>query len=390
MKLIVIGLGQCGGRIADEFANINNKAQSQRGIEIVLGTFAVNTDIADLTGLSFIKQDYTHRILIGTGQTGGHGVGKVNLIGAMVAEADSHKITEAILSTGRVFETDGFLLVASGAGGTGSGAIATMTKLLKSRFPEKALYDMIILPFEHEERTEEKATYNTALCLKSIYPLANAVFVVDNQRYLRNDASLIGNLKEINRLMVEPFYDLLCAGEEAKRKFIGAKTMDAGDIMQTLSGWTAIGYGKSDVPVFNLPFKRSGFRNRSDQVGKGIHAMEEAFNRLSVDCNPADAAKALYLVSAPVNEMNMNLVREIGDYLRTRIPQATIRNGDYPREKSIINVCIFLSGLSSVEKIKGYYAKSTSMIPDFQKRNTERENKLKEMEESGKDIPSLI
>ena len=78
MKLVVIGLGQCGGRIADEFARLNRKAMSQRGIEIVTGAFAVNTDIADLSGLSRVKADYQHRILIGGRKTGGHGVGKMN------------------------------------------------------------------------------------------------------------------------------------------------------------------------------------------------------------------------------------------------------------------------------------------------------------------------
>ena len=58
MKLVVIGFGQCGGRIADNFARLNRKARSRRGIEIVTGAFAVNTDAADLSGLSFIKSDY--------------------------------------------------------------------------------------------------------------------------------------------------------------------------------------------------------------------------------------------------------------------------------------------------------------------------------------------
>jgi len=71
MKLAVVGLGQCGDRIADEFARLNKKARSQRGIEIVTGAFAVNTDAADLSGLQTIKSDYQHRILIGGRRTGG-------------------------------------------------------------------------------------------------------------------------------------------------------------------------------------------------------------------------------------------------------------------------------------------------------------------------------
>ena len=69
MKLMVIGLGQCGGRIADEFAKLNKRARRNRGIEIITGCFAVNTDAADLTGLPTIKRYFQHRILIGCRKT---------------------------------------------------------------------------------------------------------------------------------------------------------------------------------------------------------------------------------------------------------------------------------------------------------------------------------
>jgi len=69
MKLVVIGFGQCGGRIADQFARLNKKARSHRKTEITPGVFAVNTDAADLTGLSYIRSDFRHRILIGGRKT---------------------------------------------------------------------------------------------------------------------------------------------------------------------------------------------------------------------------------------------------------------------------------------------------------------------------------
>jgi cell division GTPase FtsZ len=65
MKLIVVGLGQCGGRIVDRFAWLNKRAQVKRGLNVIAGAFAVNTDIADLSGLTNIKPDYRHRIVIG-------------------------------------------------------------------------------------------------------------------------------------------------------------------------------------------------------------------------------------------------------------------------------------------------------------------------------------
>jgi len=96
MKVVVVGLGQCGGRIADEFARLNRKARDQDGIEIVTGAFAVNTDAADLSGLQTISPDYQHRILIGGRKTGGHGIGKINQLGAEVAKEDADKIVDAI------------------------------------------------------------------------------------------------------------------------------------------------------------------------------------------------------------------------------------------------------------------------------------------------------
>jgi cell division GTPase FtsZ len=70
MKLTVVGFGQCGGRIADEFARLNGRARSQRGLEIITGAYAVNTDLADLSGLRSIRSDHEHRIVIGNKKTG--------------------------------------------------------------------------------------------------------------------------------------------------------------------------------------------------------------------------------------------------------------------------------------------------------------------------------
>jgi cell division GTPase FtsZ len=389
MKLTVIGFGQAGGRIADEFSRINRNAMNQRGIEICPGVYAVNTDSADLTGLRNIKSDYKHRILIGGNKTGGHGVGKINELGALVTKEESDKIFDSIEGTKRLYETDGFLLAASGAGGTGSGAISVMTKLIKERFSNKPVYDLLVLPFEHEEETEERSTFNTAACLKSINASADAMFIFDNQRFGRKENNLNGNFDQINKEIVNPFYDLLCAGEETKRKFIGYKTLDAGDIKQTLTGWTCMGFGRVDVPVFNFSLSKLGFTTRNSQIAKGIQAMEQALANLSLDCNTADAGRVLFLVSGPAGEMNMEIIKEIGIHLRKIAPKATIRNGDYPREKDVIDVHIIFSALSHLVKIREYYVKSSDLIKEYQRRRENREQDQIEMGDLGKDIPLL-
>ncbi|TET40662.1 MAG: cell division protein FtsZ [Dehalococcoidia bacterium] len=391
MKLVVVGLGQCGGRIADEFALMGKRASSHRGIEVITGAFAVNSDEADLTGLRTIRSDFQHRILLGGRKTGGHGVGKINELGAQIVREGVDKVIDSIRTTKKFYDTDAFLLIGAAAGGTGSGGLPVITEAMKDRYIDKPVYAMVVLPFEHEEKNEERCIYNTATCLKSAYEVADAVFLVDNQRYLRKDATLISNMDKINRQMVEPFYNLLCAGEEKKRKHIGARMVDAGDIIQTLGGWTVIGFGQSPLSIFKLPWERArDFRSKGKETHKGIQAMDEALSELSVSCNPRDARSALYLLSAPTNEMNVGIIKEIGDYLRELAGDAMIRSGDYPRERGEVNITLLLSQLSDMERVRDFYYRVTESVPAMKKRHEEAEAKLKEIAEASKDIPSLL
>jgi len=391
MKLIIVGFGQCGGRIADEFARLNRRAHVQRGIDIIANALAINTDVADLSGLTCIKPDYQHRILIGGRKTGGHGVGKINELGAEIAKEDGDKIIETIRSSKRFVDADAFLLIAGAAGGTGSGALPVITQYIKERYVDKPVYNLVVLPFEHEEATEERTIYNAATCLKSAYLVADAVFLVDNQRYVMKDASIRSNLSKINALITEPFYNLLCAGEEKKPKYIGARILDGGDIIQTLTGWTAIGYGRSEISLTKKILSRTrDFRNKATEARKGTQAMDQAISGLSLKMNPIDSKRALYLVSAPPKEMNVDLIKELGTYLKSLAPEAVIRSGDYPREKGLINITVILSELSDVERVRNYFTKTISLISALKKRQEGIEDKYRGIEVTLKDIPSLI
>jgi cell division GTPase FtsZ len=391
MKLVVVGFGQCGGRIADEFARLNKRARGLRGLDIITGAYAVNTDIADLSGLTTISANFDHRILIGNKKTQGHGVGKINELGAEIAREDADKVIETIRNTENFTETDAFLLVASAGGGTGSGAISVMTQQIKERYVDKPVYNLIVLPFEHEVLTEERTVYNVATCLKSAYLVADAIFLVDNQRYVMKDASLTHNLAKINTNIVQPFFNLLCAGEEKKSRFIGAKILDAGDIIQTLVGWTTLGYGQSQTSLFKPLFGRArDFRNKATETQKGTQALEQAISALSIKCNPLDSKRALYLVSAPAKEINVDLVKALGMYIKNMAPEAVIRSGDYPREKGSLDVTVILSEMSDVEKVRSYFSKAISLIADLKKRQEGLVNTQRGIDITIKDIPSLL
>jgi cell division GTPase FtsZ len=393
MKFMIIGLGQCGSRIADEFVRLNKKAQSERGATIITGSFAINTDQADLTGLSDIGNDYMHRILIGGRSTWGHGVGKVNEMGAELAREDGDKIIDAVRTAPNFYETHAFLLTAGSAGGTGSGAISIVAQMLKERYIGKPVYALITMPFEHEEVAELRSVYNTAVCLKSVRSIADGVFLADNQRYIRKDASMATNLQRINAQIVEPFYDLMCAGEVTKFKHVGAKTLDAGDIIQSIDGWTAIGVGRTKIQQsFRPPWEsaKSDFREKSQENLNAMQAMDASLSELSITCNPEDAGRALYLLAAPAKEMSMDISKGLGDYLRERAQNAVIRAGDFPGEKGVVDVTIMFSQLAFVQKIRDYYDRASAFASTQKERLRDSNSRLRDMEDGAKELPSLI
>jgi len=390
MKLLVIGLGRGGGKIADEFAKLNKKARAKRGLDIITDTFAVDTDPADLVGLRTIKPDPQHRILIESPKTSGGGSVQMSEIGAEVALENSTRVLDTVRAAGRIFETDAFLLVASVIGGTGSGGMPVMAQALKDCYQDKPVYALAVLPFQDEEAEEERNTYNAAISLKSIYTVADAVFVADNQHYVSRDNTLRDKQARISELMAAPFYDLLCAGEEEKASHVGASMADFGNIRETLTGWTAIGCGQSPLPSHGLFGRWRSFRSKAAERHAGVQAAESAISQLPVDCQPADAERALYLVTAPAAEMKPEMFQELGGFLKNVSRGAVLRSCDYPRGRGEMEVTVLLSGLSSIERIKGYYDIVGGLVRKVKTKQAEAEKKAKAMEAAARKIPSLL
>jgi cell division GTPase FtsZ len=381
MKLMIIGLGQCGNRIADEFAHLGDRAKRERGAKVITDAYAIDTDAPAMKGLQFIKSNKDHRIVIGEAKTKSHGTGGLAELGAQIFKEDGYKIVDVLRKTKRFPETDAFLLVAGAAGGTGSGGIPVLAKIMKEHYVEKPVYSVIVLPFEHEEAIDEKIILNTAVCLKSIHSVSDAVFLIDDQRYAAKGYSLASNIAKTNRLIAEPFFSLLCAGEETKRKRIGVHVLDAGGILQSLSGWTVLGYGRVNLRLITLPW---------DEIeNKGNQVMEIALSELSLSCDAKSATKALYMVSAPAEEMNIDLVKYLGERIRGLAPDASIRYGDYPFNKGLIDLTLIFSGLKDVEKVTNYYTKSVSVAESMKMKQDVAESMPSATEEAAKDVPPL-
>jgi cell division GTPase FtsZ len=369
LKVTVIGFGKCGVRIAEEFARANIKTRVERGFGITAGVFAVDSTPVDMALLKRIRPE--RRIVIGGEKTAASGTNREYQLGLDIANEAVDKIVENIGKAEKFLESDAFFLFAGTGGGTGSAAIGLFTQKLRERYPEKAAYTIVLTPFEDEEKADEKVAVNTGRCLRACYAAANAVFVLDNQRFTSKNWNITDNAFEINTEIVGLFFELLAAGEEKNHRYIGAKTVDAGDIMASLTGWTVIGQGKVPVkqlaiPLVNVPItiklpakipflkKNAHFLDRFSEGTRGPQIFDEAMNNLSVKVNPADAMRAFFIVAAPAEDMEMDMMVSLGNNLRKLAPEATMRNGDYPRPRDSMSITIILSELTDPGKVVNY------------------------------------
>jgi len=398
MKVAVVGVGQCGCRIADKFYILNEHSGSifGRRIEFITDGFAINTDSADLSGLLHIPKDQAHRIILN--ETGGHGVGGVNQVSFEVIKKYASSIVTTILDSLKFHEADAVLFIASGGGGTGSGAVATLIDTMKKRLQDpRPLYALIVLPFAKEEIGEGSfAVINTATCLAAVNKVADAVMLVENERFTRQGKDLIDTIDITNTRIVENFIDLFCAGEEKNPNRVGAKTIDAGDIIASLNGLTAIGVGemplsvwKTFPKVFN---KRGDFQDGLKDDTTVTSALKKAINRLSVDCELSDATKICYAICAPKDMVTPGVDTEIRRQLANWAPKAEVRGGDYPAQgrNRTSTVTLIISGLIKVKRVEKIYERAHELYKIQKDIIEERKRAAQKLDELAKGLPSLL
>lgn len=391
MKLVVVGLGQCGCNIADQFYAVNTYAKSffEGHREILTDAFAINTDETDLSSFRNIPKDNRHRILIGSLNSFGHGVGKINIEAARIMKECNSAVTDAILGSSRFSEADAILAVASGGGGTGSGIIGVLIKELKER-TDKPIYAIIVLPFGFEEKGERsRAIMNTATCLNTVLKYANATFLLDNERFRRAGGSLSQNLASINWSMVSGFFDLCCAGEEHNQKYIGSKVIDAGDIIQSLSGVTTIGRGGIELGFF-YKFHKDNFSEGTKERNSAAGALRQAENNLGLAIDLSDVRRFLALVSAPRDVLSVTILDEIAGYLQQKSPKAVVRIGDYPRRDREVSVTIVASELARVAKVESMNLLAQELFAKEKEIEQETREEVNKMMDTAKNLPSLV
>ncbi len=417
MKLVVVGAGQGGSNIADEFAALSKWVWKNRHIRIftgdkndsvVTGVFAVNLGAADLYGLQHIPQTDNHTILLGTtDEFRGRGAGKVNTDGAEQARRGEKTILTTVRDHGDVYSADAIMVCATTAGGTGSGSVGVIVDMLKETF-KKPVYAMLVLPFENQY-DDPDSMLNTATCLRRVLhnSKADAVFLVDNQKFVKKSAQAGVNLQQINRRIADSFMDILCVGEETDRRFIG-EVLDANDLIRILKGPCAIGVSQTMVPkktglLGGLLRGGDGPRHFSAsklRIERAQNVVHQALAELSIDCETEqdgrvyyDAANVLGLFSGPAREATEEIIEMMDNCFADRVPGAGRRKGTYPgRTSDTIAVTTIVANIgegSAINKVEWFMEKGVEMMATIKKKQASRERAWEAAERLAEEVPLL-
>jgi len=367
VKLVVIGIGDCGSNIAAEFVRLGSRARAETGVDVIVRSYAINDDQAGLAALRKVGDK-----LLTIQMPAAAAPGRESEVGAELMRANGDRII-ATMRAGEFFETDAFMLVASSSGCVGSGGISILARKLKERYVNKPVYALIVLPLTAEGKVPA-SVYNTALCLKSIDKTADAVFLFDNEKVM-SEASIksAASNDALNREIVAPFFDLLRASEKVDQKFLGTSNIGIGDIVQSLNGWSAIGYGRAQISPAGLTLFRRGdhFESKGEETIKAMEALSSALSHFSIQCRLEDARKALYLLCVPGKNANINMARSVGNRMRELTNNGEVRGGDFYGVKDHASVTLIASRITYLDKVKDYYERASAAVEELKKKETQ-------------------
>lgn len=346
MRVMLIGLGQAGGKIADLFIKDDRKSNATHTFEAI----AVNTALSDLMGLQHIPKE--DRVLLGETMVKGHGVGADNRKAAEIAEDEIEIILNRI-SKLNVSNYDAFFVIAGLGGGTGSGAMSIVARHLKEIYDEP-VYAIGILPAENEG---DIYVLNTARSLKSVLPSCDATILVDNGAFLHAGESVRQAYDRINMEIVKRIGIFCRSGERAVKGRVGEMMVDASEIINTLNAGGICSIGYASEAVKKESFVRKILKKKEYEIGKASRILSvtkrAVKGRLLLPSEYSTAQKALIVVAGPPEQLDRKGIEKAREWLESSIAGTEVRGGDYPLPKSnYVGCVVLLAGIGGAPRVK--------------------------------------
>lgn len=283
MRYAVVGVGECGNRLADALADRMQPAgmlDVLRKPRTTTEYLAINTSQKDLEEIERLKSGQILEI------DGPPGTGANRALGREAFEDSRAEIQERI---GGLEGADAILVVAATGGGTGGAMMPAVVRMVRSMRPSTPVFAVAVLPFGDESEIYHA---NTAECLADLQKAeASSVILVQNDRVRQPGASLREAYPAMNGRIADRLSFLFTAlGSEME------VSSDLGDLLTVAdvgSGFSTLGYAE-------------GTRH---QPLKEVLKMAFGPDHLLFDADPAtEARRALVLIEAEESQLDMDEV----------------------------------------------------------------------------------
>lgn len=343
MRILWIGFGQAGGKIANTLMEVNRNLYS---------AIAVNTEQADLAGLNHIPQ----KVLIGRYALKGRGVGGDIELGANIAEKALSQMMDRIDILVRRSDPEAFWIAAALAGGTGAGGSFVLANELKKTHKNIPVYGLGILP-SVSNMPSDKEAHVLSNAIKSFELWShyfNNILLVDNQQYeeqLVNRESVEKMYQRLNRKLALTLTTLLSAGEIRPSP---QEVFSSSEIMATLGvigDVSTIGYC-GEVIKRKSRFWRKG-------MDPGTHELESIIERsveksaLTFPCDISGARSAALVVQGRPHHLFTQAISKGKARLEEMTTVGKVRYGDYPdRSSKYLSAITLVSGITDFTRLE--------------------------------------
>jgi len=371
MRVLIIGIGGAGCRIADMLYGIDQKSRSLRCTDGI----AVDSDASSLSALRALPKE---NLMFSKTLDPNHDGSSSEMLphDEIIARLQS-------LDSGDIDS----LIICLGLGGTMAGLAPSLIHTIRKTMVEP-VFGLFTIPCNHEG---EEVLARAADQIDLLTTVTDGIILFDNELWfkrVRNDPDLqvsheaerglitsrkqettpqmeISRVYEgVNQIIATRLSLILRAGEVSERPGaeVGEVALDAGEIINTLrgSGLAAIGFAREPLDAVRPP-------ELIRKLRPAVHSVEENHEKasrilalgkkavlegMSVSCNLTDAQKALILIAGPAHELNMRGYMVFRHWVDTNIGGLEVRSGDYPVNSSrFVAVAVILSGFLHIARV---------------------------------------
>ena len=384
MKILVIGLGTGGSRIADQMKAIDRRRHQTHVTAIVVDNdpdiLQSLQNIDDYGKFYFPKDNLEDPTFLTTDLT-------VEEVCAKLRSCDK-----------RAFD---MILIVCGLGGSLVPLIPTMMTVIEQSFVEP-VFGLVLLP---EDAAPSDHIRSAVSQLEMLDNMMHGIIFVDNQFWLNKariaepglvplrQSRITDQIIHGGAVEVPPFdpYDYVNQAL-AKRIMILAQAgditntppeivLDTQEILQTITGmhYIALGYAETDpvpgkplmsfekLPLDKFRQKEQSFVEKHERASRMVSLAEQAVHRdITAECELSSAKKALVLVTGPEEELSMKGFMAIRKWISESMKGYELRSGDVPTsgDERQCGVLVLLAGIDEPSAIARLRERAAALLTE--------------------------